>query len=129
MDTRRNWPVIGGVALLVLAAVVLAVAAVAYLAGDSELETAAAECASDGQPVVGDDGNTLTVASSGKEAAGNATAVSSCVLIELGAPLSVLSKVEGTTAMMGRQTDSWDDYQATWTYHPDNGLELIVEAD
>ena len=29
---------------------------------------------------------------------------------------------------MGRQTDSWESYEASWSYHPDNGLNIVIEA-
>jgi len=51
-----------------------------------------------------------------------------CVLDELEAPTSVRSQIESTTAMMGRQSDTWGDFEATWSFHPDNGLDLVVSA-
>jgi hypothetical protein len=131
MTGRRNWPVIGGTTLLVVAALVLGVFGIAYFLDTSgALDDVAVECADGGQPALGDGGDTLTVTSSGgTEGAERATTVSVCVLNALDAPASVRSKIEGTTAMMGRQTDSWGDYELTWTYHPNNGLEIIVETD
>lgn len=57
-----------------------------------------------------------------------ATQVSLCILDELKVPDAVFAKVKDTTAMMGRQSDSWGDYKLSWTYHPDNGLEIVVES-
>lgn len=53
----------------------------------------------------------------------------SCVLAELNAPSGIGSKMESTTAMMGSQEEDWNDgdLTATWTYHPDNGLQVIFE--
>ena len=31
-----------------------------------------------------------------------------------------------TRALDGRQQASWDGFEASWTYHPDNGLTLIL---
>ncbi len=50
-----------------------------------------------------------------------------CVLNELEGPDSVISKMESTTAMMGRQDDSWGDYEVAWSYHPDNGFDATFE--
>jgi hypothetical protein len=50
-----------------------------------------------------------------------------CVLKMLDTPQSVRLKMDGTRALDGRQTDSWDDIEATWSYHPDNGLDVILE--
>ena len=32
-----------------------------------------------------------------------------------------------TTALMGRQSAETDKYKVSWTYHPDNGLEVTYE--
>lgn len=49
-----------------------------------------------------------------------------CVLTELGIPVSVRVKMARTTALQGVQTDIWDGIEASWTYHPDNGLDVIL---
>lgn len=51
-----------------------------------------------------------------------------CVLEELDAPAGTTSKVEGTTALMGQLTDEFGEYELTWSFHPDSGLNMIVET-
>jgi hypothetical protein len=34
--------------------------------------------------------------------------------------------MEKTRALDGRQTASWSFIEASWTYHPDNGLDVII---
>lgn len=51
-----------------------------------------------------------------------------CVLIDLEAPDSLYSLVDHTRALDGVQTSEWGDYKASWSYHPDDGLFLIVEV-
>lgn len=51
-----------------------------------------------------------------------------CVLTELEAPQSVLARMSRTRALDGTQTATWDEYEASWTYHPDNGLDMIIEG-
>ena len=46
---------------------------------------------------------------------------------ELGFNDSVYSKMMKTTALMGRQNEETDKYKVSWTYHPDNGLEVTYE--
>ena len=46
---------------------------------------------------------------------------------ELGFNDSVYSKMMKTTALMGRQNEGTDKYKVSWTYHPDNGLEVTYE--
>lgn len=46
---------------------------------------------------------------------------------ELGFNGSVYSQMMNTTALMGRQSAENDKYRVSWTYHPDNGLEVTYE--
>lgn len=52
-----------------------------------------------------------------------------CVLDELDVPDSVLARMLETRALDGRQDASWDGLTATWSYHPDDGLDVIVEFE
>jgi hypothetical protein len=36
--------------------------------------------------------------------------------------------MDSTSALNGRQEDSWQEFTASWTYHPDNGIDLIVRT-
>lgn len=47
---------------------------------------------------------------------------------ELGFNGSVYSKMLETTALMGRQSEENDKYIVSWTYHPDDGLEVTYEV-
>lgn len=46
---------------------------------------------------------------------------------ELGFNSFVYSKMLETTALMGRQSEENDKYKVSWTYHPDDGLEVTYE--
>lgn len=46
---------------------------------------------------------------------------------ELGFNGSLYSKMLQTTALMGRQSEETDKYKVSWTYHPDDGLEVTYE--
>ncbi len=43
-------------------------------------------------------------------------------------PESLISRMGSTNALSGIQTKEYDDYTVSWSYHPDNGLEVIFEA-
>ena len=43
---------------------------------------------------------------------------------QLGFNGSVYSQMLETTALMGRQSEENSKYKVTWTYHPDDGLEV-----
>lgn len=51
------------------------------------------------------------------------------VLEELGFSSSIYEKMTTTTWSMGRQTASSETTTATWTYHPDKGLEILFEIN
>jgi hypothetical protein len=46
----------------------------------------------------------------------------------LGFPTAIRARIENTRALDGTLTDdSPDGYSASWTYHPNDGLSLVVE--
>jgi hypothetical protein len=49
-----------------------------------------------------------------------------CVLETLGAPDSVIPRIDRTRALDGTQDAEWDEFTASWTYHPDDGRNLII---
>jgi hypothetical protein len=52
-----------------------------------------------------------------------------CVLDALEIPRTVESRIYNTTAIMGQQEAFWDDIVASWSYHPDRGLDLSLTLD
>ena len=56
-----------------------------------------------------------------------------CVVELLGAPAALLERMRGTDALTGEMTGDWTTPDGTpvtayWTYHPDEGLDVIIEA-
>lgn len=49
-----------------------------------------------------------------------------CVLDALDTPASATSRMESTRALDGMREFSWDEFTASWTYHPDHGLDIIL---
>lgn len=49
-----------------------------------------------------------------------------CVLTQLHTPDFVVREMDTTRALDGRQSDSWGDFTASWTYHPDHGLDVLI---
>ena len=41
---------------------------------------------------------------------------------------SVIARLDSTSALMGQQEATWSDLIARWTFHPDNGLDIIIET-
>ena len=50
------------------------------------------------------------------------------ILNDLGFSSSVSEEMSETTALMGKQSDSTDKYEVSWTYHPNNGLEVMFKV-
>jgi hypothetical protein len=94
------------------------------------LEVAKSDCAH-GQAgtyvVIGDDGSTLTIDTKGEDSPGVDVATVACILIAIDTPDAVISQLDATRAMDGRQDATWGDFSASWTYHPDDGLDLILQ--
>ncbi|WP_460391835.1 hypothetical protein [Actinophytocola sediminis] len=77
---------------------------------------------------LGDGGTTLVLDMEGEEyGSGTATFDDvTCVLVALDVPTSVTSRMNGTRALDGMQDAEWDGIEASWTYHPDAGLDVIL---
>lgn len=48
--------------------------------------------------------------------------------MELNLPEAVTTKMGQTRALDGRQTETYEDIEVSWTYHPDTGLEVLYEV-
>ncbi|TFC79409.1 hypothetical protein E3O45_03785 [Cryobacterium sp. TMS1-20-1] len=76
---------------------------------------------------VGDEGQSISMQSEGKESPGAEYVDVLCVLDQLDVPDSVNTRIGSTRALDGRQTATWADFDASWGYHPDSGLDIVVE--
>lgn len=94
----------------------------------TELQVARDDCgASPTDITVGDGGSTLLIDHQGEdETVGASFEDLVCVLAELGVSDSAIAQMGSTSAMDGRQSVSWDGYEASFTYHPDTGMDMIV---
>lgn len=96
------------------------------------LEKAYASCTEDGDPAgwteyldLADEGHTLIV-DTGTEDESNSSLAYLCVTLALDTSEAVQSSIETTTSMMGRQTRTDGDLTYEWSYHPDNGLHVVI---
>lgn len=76
---------------------------------------------------VGDEGQSISMQSEGAESTGAPYSEVVCVLTELETSDSVLARIDSTRALDGRLTGEWSEFSASWGYHPDNGLDIVVE--
>lgn len=49
------------------------------------------------------------------------------ILAVLDLPESLLTEMTSTNALMGRQTQTYNEIEVSWSYHPDNGLDAIFK--
>lgn len=76
-----------------------------------------------------DGGNSLELQTAGKKTwEGAPFSDVTCILDELKAPESIKARMDTTRALDGRQQGSWPGFTVSWGYHPDNGLNVIVES-
>ncbi|MGC0142113.1 hypothetical protein [Pseudactinotalea sp. Z1732] len=130
---RRRWRLIG---LLGIAVVVLVLAGTAYWQSrppaPTALEAAYERCGfeEDLGAQLADEGRTLLLQTAGEEnPLGMDYLEVLCAFIALDVPTRVTTQIAATRALDGRVSDSWDVYTATWTYHPNSGLNLMITID
>ncbi|MCK9792320.1 hypothetical protein M1843_00990 [Isoptericola sp. 4D.3] len=98
--------------------------------GAPAFATAYGDCGpSDGLELV-DDGTTLALDVQGEEDFGGASYTTvDCVLGALETPSRITELMNSTRALDGRQAGTWDGISATWSYHPDTGLDLLLTVE
>jgi hypothetical protein len=76
---------------------------------------------------LGDGGTSLTFDMKGKDDSSGASIDDvACIFARLDMPSAVLSHIDQTTSMDGRQTETWDNLTVSWSYHPDRGLDGVL---
>lgn len=95
--------------------------------GETRFERAHSECGSPDYVELLDEGNGLDIQSEGEEGAGASFDEVTCVLDVLNTPESITRRIDNTRAMDGTQTASWSGISASWTYHPDDGLSMVLD--
>ncbi len=128
--TRRlpRWAwIASGAALIAIVAATIVISITLSANATSPFEDALSDCEipSSSWARIGDDGNTLIVDGEGDDSDGLSFANTVCVMVNLDVPDSTIAKIEGTRALDGTQSDTYDDITVQWSYHPDNGLDLI----
>lgn len=124
---------LGGLAIGMAAGLLLGVVGGAVggaVAGSSAIPNAVEKCAAvdtTGVEVM-DKGRSLNLRTAGEESEGTDFVTVGCVLTELDAPDSLTTRLGSTRALDGTQSGEWAGFTASWTYHPDNGLNVILET-
>lgn len=80
---------------------------------------------------VSDEGKTITINGIGEDEyyGANITDIA-CVLYNIEIPDYIISNMDTTNSLMGRQTATFGDkIDVSWSYHPDNGLDVVVHKN
>jgi hypothetical protein len=92
------------------------------------LAAAKTTCGAD-EVALADGDKTLVIDSTGDEDThGVSSSTVACLLTNLGTPVAVTQQMGSTRSVDGRQSATWPGFSASWTYHPDQGLDIIVTA-
>ncbi|MBB4139235.1 hypothetical protein [Microbacterium invictum] len=82
----------------------------------------------DGVVSVEDGGQTLIVATKPQDddVLGVSSLALTCVQESLEMPKWLIESMGQTRSLDGRLSGEWDSFSAQWSYHPDNGVNLII---
>lgn len=97
---------------------------------DTRLVDAFDSCGAEGGLQLSDGNRTLTFDSEGEEDYGGLQfSHFACLLAALDTPARVVSHIDQTTAMDGRQSETWNGLTMEWSYHPDRGADGVISLD
>lgn len=74
------------------------------------------------------DGSSLEMHTAGTKHPGMSVTTMQCVFDELHVPAAARQRMASTRALDGTQEETWGSYRATWNYHPENGLHVVVSV-
>ncbi len=116
------------VAVIVVVGVLVALGANKTNPDRELLESAYTVCAESSDGItLKDDGTTLIFDHKGEEDSSGASIDDIvCVLMLLDIPSSIVSHMDQTTSLDGRQVEEWNNFQIQWSYHPNRGMDGIV---
>ena len=49
-----------------------------------------------------------------------------CAVVDLNTPDRIITNMDATSAMMGRQSEKANGLLYEWSYHPDTGMQLVI---
>jgi hypothetical protein len=132
--TRRTTLVIGGGAAFLLAVIGAAAVALSPGGDDSAAPTAnllqqtqkLCDAPASGTRLEGDGARLLVDSTGTDDKSGLSLTSLECVLDEARVPESVKEKMFSTRPSDGRQESTWPGFTASWTYGPDEGLDLTI---
>lgn len=92
----------------------------------SPLEAAVEDCQSGSAISFDADYDVATITGAFRRNSEGSTEAFSCLVDEIPVPDHVQSDIDRTRALDGTRDASWQEYEASWTYHPDSGLNIQI---
>lgn len=84
----------------------------------------------DGQVLeLADEGHTIIATTVSEDSPKIYLKALACVMVALDVPTSVTTRMDSTTSLMGAQTGDDGSLHYQWSYHPDNGLQVVITED
>lgn len=112
---------------IAVAGTVLLMVSLSGCAGQSDTFQKAYEtCLTPTGVTVSDGGKSIIINGMGEESYGATVYDTACILSAINTPSYILSNMETTNSLMGRQSDTFDGIDVSWSYHPDNGLDVVI---
>lgn len=106
-----------------LAATIAGLALSLSSCGDTKVEKAYKACDVSSYSIrLADDGGSILIDGAPSYALSDVA----CILNELDTPDFIVSEIDATTALMGRQHEEDGGISYEWSYHPDNGLDMVI---
>ena len=134
---KRRTRAIRGLAMFIVGFLLAILLAVGTYVGVSYLRTMAAnnlahslDACSVSSPFarLASDKTSLTLVAYGDGANGLSQTDFRCILDEFDTPSSVRERMLITRAVDGAQHEEWNVYRVTWTYHPEDGLSVVLSS-
>lgn len=110
----------------IAAAALLAISLTGCSSTYTGFQDAVDTCAASDGVLVSDNGSTLSVDMMGEEdytGAGYGDVL--CIIGAVETPSYIISAMESTRALDGRQHDEFNGIEVSWSYHPDSGLDIL----
>lgn len=132
-NSAQQWAIAAAVGIVIGVVGTLGVQALIGATGSNQVLTKAIEeCELEDTSGIRleDGGKTITFDSKGEDDVIGAGYVDVyCLFEELEMPTSISSHIGQTTSMDGRQTETWNGIEVSWSYHPKRGLDGLLALE
>jgi len=136
---KKSWLLPAGIGLatgavlgLLIGSAASGSAGISVGLNQKKIDQAVETCAMDTEGfTVLNEGSAISLNTKGKDYSDTGTSnlfAYYCMLNELGVPETTQEKMDHTRALDGTQSDSWDSLKASWSYHPDSGVNVLIEG-